>query len=131
MGTELRQNPVYTSVYVVWSKLILTDLVPYFIILVLNSFIVIKIVKSSRFRAKILEARNAHQQEVSNNHNYNCYSLISGTFDREQRSKKLCCSCCSWCGKMSEKCSKWNKNCEREQKVCKVLTVYLVLEKAF
>ena len=62
VGTAMRQNPIYTSVYVVWSKLIFTDLVPYFIILVLNSFIVVKIVNSSRFRAKILQARNEHQQ---------------------------------------------------------------------
>ena len=65
MATTLRQDPIYTSVYVVWSKLILTDLVPYFIILVLNSFIVVKIVKSSKFRAKILESRNEHQTNVS------------------------------------------------------------------
>ena len=61
----MRQDPIYTSVYVVWSKLILTDLVPYFIILVLNSFIVVKIVKSSKFRSKILQARNEHQANVS------------------------------------------------------------------
>ena len=65
VATSLRQDPIYTSVYVVWSKLILTDLVPYFIILVLNSFIVVKIVKSSKFRAKILESRNEHQTNVS------------------------------------------------------------------
>ena len=64
VATSLRQNPIYTSVYVVWSKLILTDLVPYFIILVLNSFIVVKIVKSSKFRAKILESRNEHNTNV-------------------------------------------------------------------
>ncbi len=67
VGTAMRTDPVYTSVYVVWSKLILTELVPYFTILILNSFIVVKIVKSSRFRAKILCNRNEHQnfqQEV-------------------------------------------------------------------
>ena len=63
VGTPMRQDPMYASLYVVWSKLILTDLVPYFIILVLNSFIMVKIVKSSKFRARILEARNVHQQE--------------------------------------------------------------------
>lgn len=65
VGTEMRQNPIYTQVYVVWSKLILTDLVPYFVIMVLNSFIVVKIVKSSRFRAKILRNRNERSLEVS------------------------------------------------------------------
>jgi hypothetical protein len=48
VGTELRQNPLYKSLYLVWSKLILTELVPYFTILVLNSFIVVKIVQSSK-----------------------------------------------------------------------------------
>jgi hypothetical protein len=48
VGTEMRQNPLYMSIYLVWSKLILTELVPYFTILILNSFIVVKIVQSSR-----------------------------------------------------------------------------------
>jgi hypothetical protein len=48
VGTELRQNPLYMSIYLVWSKLILTELVPYFTILILNSFIVVKIIQSSR-----------------------------------------------------------------------------------
>jgi membrane-bound ClpP family serine protease len=61
VGTAMRANPIYKSVYVVWSKLVLTDLVPYFIIVVLNSFIVVKIIKSSRFRARILNTRNERQ----------------------------------------------------------------------
>jgi len=52
--TSIRQNEIYVSVYVVWSKLILTELVPYFTILILNSFIVVKIVKSARFRRKVI-----------------------------------------------------------------------------
>ena len=61
VGTAMRNNPYYASVYVVWSKLILTDLVPYFIIILLNSFIVVKILKSSQFRARIVRNRNEHQ----------------------------------------------------------------------
>ena len=56
--TELRRNPYYASGYVFWSKLIITDLIPYVIIIVLNSFIVVKILKSSRFRARIVRNRN-------------------------------------------------------------------------
>ena len=48
VGTEMRQNPLYMSYYLVWSKLILTELVPYVTILILNSFIVVKIVQSSK-----------------------------------------------------------------------------------
>ena len=58
VGTAMRNNPYYATYYVVWSKLILTDLVPYFIIILANSFIVVKIVKSSRFRARIVRNRN-------------------------------------------------------------------------
>ena len=56
-----KQSLLCLSVYVVWSKLILTDLVPYFIIILLNSFIVVKILKSSQFRARIVRNRNEHQ----------------------------------------------------------------------
>ena len=49
VGTEMRQNPIYMPYYLVWSKLILTELVPYFTILILNSFIIVKIIQSSRY----------------------------------------------------------------------------------
>ena len=62
--TELRRNPYYASGYVFWSKLIITDLIPYVIIIVLNSFIVVKILKSSRFRASIVRNRNDFPQIV-------------------------------------------------------------------
>ena len=60
----MRRNQAYSRFYVFWSKVIVTDLIPYFTILTLNSFIVTKIVKSIRFRARILQARNM-QAEVS------------------------------------------------------------------
>ena len=53
--TAMRNNPIYVSVYVVWGKLILTELVPYFTILILNSFIITKIIKSARFRSKVIK----------------------------------------------------------------------------
>ena len=64
VGTDMRRNQAYSRFYVFWSKVIVTDLIPYFTILTLNSFIVTKIVKSIRFRARILQARNM-QAEVS------------------------------------------------------------------
>ena len=64
VGTAMRNNQAYSRFYVFWSKVIVTDLIPYFTILTLNSFIVTKIIKSTRFRAKILQARNI-QAEVT------------------------------------------------------------------
>lgn len=46
--TWLRQNTVYISVYVVWSKLILLEMIPYVSIIICNVFIVIKLARSSR-----------------------------------------------------------------------------------
>ena len=69
VGTALRNNDIYVSVYVVWSKLILTELVPYFTILILNSFIIVKIIKSARFRRKVIknhEGEDQRQQKRSN-----------------------------------------------------------------
>ena len=51
-GTELRQNFYYLSIYTVYSKLII-DLIAYIMIVLLNSFIITKIVHSTRFRKKI------------------------------------------------------------------------------
>ena len=50
--TELRQNPIYVKLYVVWSKIILIEIIPYFAILIMNIFIIVKITKSTRFRRK-------------------------------------------------------------------------------
>ena len=51
-GTKLRQDFLYFSVYKVYCKIAL-DLIAYIIMLVLNSFIIAKIVHSSNFRKKI------------------------------------------------------------------------------
>ena len=50
--TELRQNPIYVNLYVVWSKIIFIEIIPYFAILIMNIFIIVKITKSTRFRRK-------------------------------------------------------------------------------
>ena len=52
--TQLRQNFVYFSVYSVYSKLAI-DVFAYIMIVVLNSFIITKIVHSTRFRRRITE----------------------------------------------------------------------------
>ena len=52
--TKLRQNFVYFSVYSVYSKLAI-DVFAYIMIVVLNSFIITKIVHSTRFRRRITE----------------------------------------------------------------------------
>ena len=63
-GTPLRQNFIYFSVYKVYCKLAL-DLIAYVVMLVLNSFIITKIVHSSNFRKKITK----NEGEVTNNDN--------------------------------------------------------------
>ena len=50
--TELRQNTIYVNLYVVWSKIIFIEIIPYFAILIMNIFIITKITKSTRFRRK-------------------------------------------------------------------------------
>ena len=47
-STALRRDQNYIFFYVVWSKIILFELVPYLTILVCNIFIIFKIRKSSR-----------------------------------------------------------------------------------
>jgi len=51
-GTSLRKNFIYFSVYKVYCKIAL-DLFAYIMMIVLNSFIITKIVHSSQFRKKI------------------------------------------------------------------------------
>ena len=51
-GTSLRQNFLYFSIYKVYCKIGM-DVISYVMIIVLNSFIVVKIIKSSRFRQTI------------------------------------------------------------------------------
>ena len=49
-STSLRRHPAYLTLYVIWSKLIMTEIVPYLTILVLNVVIVAKTVKATTFR---------------------------------------------------------------------------------
>ncbi len=55
VGTPLRTDPRYKLYYLFWAKLIFTELIPYVTIVVFNSFIVVKIVQSSRFRRRVLK----------------------------------------------------------------------------
>ncbi|TRY72989.1 hypothetical protein TCAL_08731 [Tigriopus californicus] len=52
VSTEMRRNPLYMSLYVFWSKFILIEIIPYFMILVCNTFIICKITKSAQFRKR-------------------------------------------------------------------------------
>lgn len=51
-NTALRSSPMYVSLYVVWSKVIFIEIIPYFAIVIMNIFIITKITKSIRFRRK-------------------------------------------------------------------------------
>ena len=51
-STALREDKIYATLYVFWSKFILIEFIPYSTILVMNIFIIIKITKSIRFRRR-------------------------------------------------------------------------------
>ena len=53
-GTALRSDPTYVTYYIFWSKFVLVEAIPYFTILVLNSLIIGKIYKSSKFRKRFV-----------------------------------------------------------------------------
>ncbi len=67
IGTPLRQDPRYKQYYLFWAKLIFTELIPYVTIVVFNSFIVVKIVQSSRFRRRVLKNMSQQQQQGDSN----------------------------------------------------------------
>ena len=48
----MRENKIYVSLYLFWSKFIFIEFIPYTTILIMNIFIIIKITKSARFRKK-------------------------------------------------------------------------------
>ena len=51
-STALREDKIYATLYVFWSKFILIEFIPYSTILIMNIFIIIKITKSIRFRRR-------------------------------------------------------------------------------
>lgn len=51
-STALRKDPLYKTIYVMWMKLIILELVPYITIIVLNTLIVKQILQSYQFRKK-------------------------------------------------------------------------------
>ena len=56
--TELRKNPHYATLYVFWSKILFMEVIPYLTIIILNAFIIWKIVKSSKFRRNFTQRNN-------------------------------------------------------------------------
>ena len=60
---ELRQNPIYVSVYIFWMKLILVELVPYCGILICNFLLIFTICRSS---SRITGAGTARKHRRSN-----------------------------------------------------------------
>ncbi len=49
--SEMRKNKHYQQFYVFWSKMILIEIFPYVTIIVLNTLILTKTLKASRFRS--------------------------------------------------------------------------------
>ena len=50
--SALRSNDAYITYYVFWSKFVFIELIPYFTIIVLNSFIICKLYRSTQFRKR-------------------------------------------------------------------------------
>ena len=61
--SALRQNPIYINLYVFWSKFILVELIPYFLIVIMNIFIIIKFSRSNSFRQKFTSTRRSETNE--------------------------------------------------------------------
>ena len=63
----MRENKIYVSLYLFWSKFIFIEFIPYTTILIMNIFIIIKITKSARFRKKFQtrqEENDAENQQL-------------------------------------------------------------------
>ena len=64
--SALRSNHTYITYYVFWSKFIFIELIPYFTIIVLNSFIICKIYRSAQFRKRFLRKRTTITGRICN-----------------------------------------------------------------
>ena len=53
-ASDLRGNPIYVTYYIFWSKFLLVEVIPYFLIVILNSLIITKIWKSNKFRRRFV-----------------------------------------------------------------------------
>jgi hypothetical protein len=53
-ASDLRGNPTYVTYYIFWSKFLLVEVIPYFLIVILNSLIITKIWKSNKFRRRFV-----------------------------------------------------------------------------
>jgi len=62
-STALREDKIYATLYVFWSKFILIEFIPYSTILVMNIFIIIKITKSIRFRRRFQRGQSTNEDE--------------------------------------------------------------------
>jgi hypothetical protein len=54
VGTDLRRNPWYILIYLFWSKFLLVEIVPYFLMVVMNVLIWRKIQEFARVRSTTL-----------------------------------------------------------------------------
>ena len=58
--TSMRQSPLYIALYIFWSKFIFVELIPYVTIIVLNSMIMAKIYKSTKFQKNFRYKKIGH-----------------------------------------------------------------------
>ena len=83
-GTSLRRNFIYFSVYKVYCKIAI-DLFAYVMMIVLNSFIITKIVHSSQFRKKI--TRNEGKIKSTENESFLDGQAVSKMATNEEKIK--------------------------------------------
>ncbi|CAB4054859.1 unnamed protein product [Lepeophtheirus salmonis] len=62
MASDLRNNPLYVQIYVFWSKFLLVELVPWFTIVILNTLILLTIMRSVQFRGAFVHSHGGQQQ---------------------------------------------------------------------
>ena len=91
-STQLRQDPVYVSIYVFWSKFIMIEIIPYFSIFIMNIIIAIKLSQSSQFRKRFLSRRRKRKPEIKNANNDEMLNIMEpDQIDMNDFKNRICC----------------------------------------
>lgn len=77
VSTALRQNPLYLKYYVIWSKLLITEIFPYLTILILNIFIIYGTLRASSFREQFVD-KSGHAPARRNHRLQSAKSDLTG-----------------------------------------------------
>ena len=80
--TAFRDNRYYKTYYVFWSKFILIEMLPYFTILTLNTLILLKTVKATKFRSRFQQ-----QAAASSSGNINSLGVAAAAAFRQENDR--------------------------------------------